>query len=324
MPREIPVPEPQEIEPTRPSEESAVKKSETEAEPETAKITQPDIEIPQTTTEPDNTAADVRIAEPDSNSRTFSETNDGQFRSDTILRIDKPQQPETLPPISEHHDTSEVAVGPLYSFDTTKNLPPPGDPPRPVETWTNEDEIGAMRRDVMEAPEGGDIAGLILAVPVLIGKHIVGKGIDFLARRKKNNLRNNISDLIDEKSLRFLILMWRDSFVNPDLLSRSDRLFISRSATSDGVKQRHRLYLNSMKKKGLVKEIKSSGQTLYGAALTRNEMLRDLNKVLRQAEYETDRKIIQSYISLIENCYDMINNRVSIPESMVGQSENDE
>ncbi|MBN1294282.1 MAG: hypothetical protein JXB48_20775 [Candidatus Latescibacteria bacterium] len=320
LPEEKPASEPQEIE-SQPSGELMVR------EPEPIKTTQPESESSQeTTTDTNDTSSENGIVKSGRDDQVSSDTDNGHFRTGTILRIDKSQQPETMPPISEHDDTTEVVVGPLYSFDTTKNIPAPGEnkPPRPGKTWTNDDEMGAMRRDVMEAPEGGNIANLILAVPVFIGKHIFGKGKDFLSKRKKNNTRNNITDLINDKSLRFMILMWRDDFINPDRLSQPDRIFISQSNNSDEPRLRHNLYLKTMKKKSLATGTKGSKQRLYGAAITRIEMLQLLNTVLTHSENEAEKMLINGYITLIENCYDIVNNRVYIPEYMVQRSESNE
>lgn len=245
-----------------------------------------------------------------------SSEKSGPFsKSGTILR-ETDGLTKKFPSLADRPDTVVIERGPLYTYETTKRYRyPDGEKPeRPADTWNMEDDRRLVRRDIMKSPGGGNI-GNLLAIPLIIGKHVIGKGRDFLKKRKIARARKNAFtySLLDEKSLRLMILLWRDGSIDPDRLSLSDRKFVSRTTERSAQAQTHRSLCKRMEKNGLVTSSKVSGRTVFSPAVTRNEVLYALQSRLVIVVNNNEIEMLGRYIALQESCYDHIHRTIVIP-----------
>jgi len=225
----------------------------------------------------------------------------------TILR--KNGLPKKFPALSDHPDTIAVVRGEHVSFDQylgTLNQKKPKSPTGP------EDE----RRRYSNKIFGVKMDSFLGVIPAVrhIGKSLVWKVQDIRNKRKIIKARERRYTDLDEKSICFLILLWRDDLIDPDRLSRSDRLIITQNTENDASVQSNRSYLEGMSHQGLVTSLMKSGRIHYRAIMTRDEVLKAFEERLKNAEDENEKEKLREYIELVNRCYNPIVNRLVVPE----------
>ncbi|MCE5252059.1 hypothetical protein LLG96_17785 [bacterium] len=283
--------------------------------PEQPRNAKPAVELPP--------AADIKPAE-----------SGEQLPPDYFL-LKSAQPGETLPP-AEVHDTVEISDttdtpdttvkrGPVYSFDTTRHYgekPEKNKPPmiNPIELMIRklqgnpEDE----RRNFsgkflgLPIPLGGPV-GLVLLTAQHATKRLFWAGKDRLKKRKTEEIREQQYIMLDERGLRFLIVLWRDGLVYPERLSHTDRVFLWEGVPSGEPLMTNRAYLESMEEQGLVTSLKKGGIIRFRSNITRDEVLHTLSITMPTAVSETEQETFLRYIELIDRCYDFRKQRVVIP-----------
>ena len=132
---------------------------------------------------------------------------------------------------------------------------------------------------------------------------------------RKNEMKasENGIRMVSGPELRFLILLWRDGQIAPELLSHRDREFISGGGPTGAYS--HRELLSRMEEDGLVVSIQKDDDVFYRAKCTRMEILQALSLHYSALLDSGKRDTILESIDLITRCTDLSSGRVFVPDA---------
>ncbi len=117
---------------------------------------------------------------------------------------------------------------------------------------------------------------------------------------------------LSEPDVRFLIVMWRDTYFDESRLSLNDWAFLTKSGL--GGHYTSAAYLKSMADRGLVKQAVMNGGVYYRTQLDRVELLKALERNSTQFANSPRSAEWMNLVSLVGSCYDFTHNRVILPE----------
>ncbi|MBT4483814.1 MAG: hypothetical protein HOC71_09075 [Candidatus Latescibacteria bacterium] len=172
------------------------------------------------------------------------------------------------------------------------------------------DERRKFRAEIMGVKTGGPL--ILLPAGIHFTKSIKWKVQDFFFKRNMEKLWDSHFAVITEKDIKFLILLWRDILLDPQKMSRHDRLFIAESQ-SEKI-QTNKSYLKNMCKLGLVTSLMVSERIVYRANISRGEFIRALSSGLESVNSNPKNEKILGYIDLIMKCYDFERGCIVIPQ----------
>lgn len=147
-----------------------------------------------------------------------------------------------------------------------------------------------------------------------IGKSILWDIQDANHQDHVDDMRRTMFATVNERDVRFLILMWRDGLLDLISLSRRDRTFLA--AIPADRPQTNKSYLRTMYNKGLADELQVGGRVVFRATFPRTEVLSVLcygaYDSLRVPEPESRLKLVD----LITACYNPALSEIVIPDSL--------
>lgn len=117
---------------------------------------------------------------------------------------------------------------------------------------------------------------------------------------------------LSEPDVRFLIVMWRDTYFDESRLSLSDWAFLTKSGLGGNFTSA--AYLKSMEERGLVKQVAMNGGTYFRTQLSREELLKALERNSAQFSDSTRSAEWSNLVSLVGSCYDFNRRKVILPE----------
>jgi len=224
----------------------------------------------------------------------------------------------TLPDLSSRGDLPETEKAPsdtirmpVFFWQPKPSIEPEKKEPVPPEQA--KDERRVFKTDIFGIPLNG-----IVALPLHLGRHALKSIVWSIGDRKKRKSGGKTADGnftgLTEKELRFLILVWRDGLLNPQKLSRHDRLFITNAAAA-GEWMTNDEFLLRMEKRGLVTSLKVEGTRVFRTIFRREEIMQSLIEALKSAQDSPERQaVFENNIGLIVRCFDDFSGKVVIPE----------
>jgi hypothetical protein len=168
----------------------------------------------------------------------------------------------------------------------------------PLNEKSPEDERRRYRTDLFGLPVGRGIAiGVspgsigINALGLLgTGQHLVKsikwKFEDSARAKATETVRGDNFISLGEREMRFLVLLWREGYLDTYRLSRADRDFLAKSPPE--TPQTYRDTLTAMERRGLATSLQINSRIVYKATFTRDEIVRTL--ALRYKELDEEKQ----------------------------------
>ena len=149
---------------------------------------------------------------------------------------------------------------------------------------------------------GFNAAGLLPSVQHFV-KRMKWQYDDNRALNNRRQLEEAGFIALTGQDVRFLVLLWRYGRLNPDLLSRTDRDFLSGFATRTPTT--NRAYLEEMTERGLAVSLQKSGEIVFEAAVERDQMIGGLIAAIgfdppeADSLYADTRSMLDDYLQMI-------------------------